>query len=186
MLIKVPDERAAQLKALADSEGITITDLIGRFINREIKAGRLPDETPGFRFTPNGKEIYVDIEGIKTLTISGGDALSVAKGLERVARTGGAFLDMDAPGQPKIGCVGSGVYLEFSGAGAKGRRVVARSVALDIARQLRSAVARVTAACEIENVDALLDDLEFGAVELDIDQATKQAIEGIGDLESGT
>jgi len=137
MLIKIPDERAAQLKALADSEGVTVTYLLGRFINREIKAGRLADETPGFRFKPKGQGIQVDIDGLKPQIISSDDARSLAKALENAASARGTFLDMDASGQPEVGRVGTGIYLKFSG--ARGRRVIAPSVAIDVARQLRSA-----------------------------------------------
>jgi hypothetical protein len=143
MIIKIPDERAAQLKTLADNEGITVTDLLGRFINREIKAGRLPDETPGFRFKRQDHKVYVEIDGVKATPISCDDARSLAKHLERVAKGGGAFLDMDTPGQPEVGRVGTGIYLKFSGAGANGRRVMAPSVALDVARQIRRAAQTV-------------------------------------------
>src|ERR1035437_2480372 len=117
MLIKVPDERAAQLKALADSEKITVTDLLGRFINQAIKAGRLPDETPGFRFNAKGQQVHVEIEGVKAPPMSCNDARSLAKALEQVVRKRGAFLDMDASGQPEVGRVGTGIYLTFSGVG---------------------------------------------------------------------
>jgi len=139
MLIKIPDERATQLKALADREAITVTDLLGRFINREIKVGRLPDETPGFRFKPIGRKVQIEIDGIKAPAIPHEDARSLADQLERIAIKGGAFLDADAPGSFQVGRVGNGVYLQFVSNGAKARRVLAPSVTLDVARQLRRA-----------------------------------------------
>ena len=46
--VKLPDERHAQLKALASARGVTMVGLIGEWINQEISAGRLPDAIPGF------------------------------------------------------------------------------------------------------------------------------------------
>lgn len=183
MLIKIPDERAAQLKALADKEGMTVTDLIGRFINREIKAGRLPDETPGFRFNAKGQQVHVEIEGVKAPPMSCNAARSLAKQLEYMASGKSKHrvtLDMDVPSLPEVGRVGTGVYLEFHGTGARGRRVIAPGVALDIARQLRRAAADADPN-NAKTVEQLLGDLELGADESD---ETSEVIEHLDELKS--
>ncbi len=47
-IIQLPDERAEQLRALSKARNMPITDLIGEYIEQQIKAGHLPAGVPGF------------------------------------------------------------------------------------------------------------------------------------------
>jgi hypothetical protein len=67
--IVVPDERAEQLNALAEVYGrISIADTVGVLINREIAAGRLPDELPGFEIIRRGDEVSLKATGVFQVT----------------------------------------------------------------------------------------------------------------------
>lgn len=137
MLIKIPDERAEQLKAIAAVQNLTVTDLIGQFVNAQIKAGKIPDTTPGFVVTKNGKQVEIAAE--RRVSLSAADALHAAEWLEKLIGGRGAMLDMDAPEQIEIARVGTGVKITI-GSGAKAfEKVFAPSVARDVARQLRNA-----------------------------------------------
>lgn len=59
-LIKLPEARALQLRAIADVNGCTVTEAVELLINREIKAGRLADTLHGFEITnANGHTWFV-------------------------------------------------------------------------------------------------------------------------------
>ncbi|MHC2021479.1 hypothetical protein [Methylobacterium sp. CM6247] len=47
-LIKIPEARALQLRAIATTRECTVTEAVEHLIHEEIKAGRLPDALPGF------------------------------------------------------------------------------------------------------------------------------------------
>jgi len=47
----IPLERGRQLKALADHDGVGVTELIERVIEDGIQRGAIPDEIPGFIIT---------------------------------------------------------------------------------------------------------------------------------------
>lgn len=57
-LIKLPDARALQLRAIADINECTMTEAIELLINREIKAGRLADAMPGFEIKTANKHVW--------------------------------------------------------------------------------------------------------------------------------
>lgn len=59
--ITLPGERAAQLRALADADGTTISEVIERLINSEIAAGRLPDTLPGFEVHVADRHVWLVI-----------------------------------------------------------------------------------------------------------------------------
>ncbi len=60
--IMLPEARIAQLRALADANGVTLTETIERLINNEIAAGRLPDTLPGFEVTPAVRRVYLTVD----------------------------------------------------------------------------------------------------------------------------
>ena len=89
------------------------------------------------------------------------------------------FLNWDAASQPEVGRVGTGIYVKFTGVGAKGRRVIAPSVALDLARQLRSAAE----VADVDPTDGQSVEQLLGDLELDADEGT-EVIECFDELKS--
>jgi len=57
-LIKLPEARALQLRAIADVNGCTVTEAVELLINREIRAGRLADALPGFEIKVANKHVW--------------------------------------------------------------------------------------------------------------------------------
>jgi hypothetical protein len=47
--ITVSTEQAAQLRQIASVYGISLTDLLGRLIDSEVRSGTIPDVVPGFQ-----------------------------------------------------------------------------------------------------------------------------------------
>lgn len=137
--IRLPSERADQLRLLAASQGVPITTLLNRLITAEIERLGLAEEI-GL-----GSDINVDPLEDGTVGVCGRDlatfiwtkpvALGVADAIERVTNKKGATLDIDAGLQ--IDRVGTSVRLKSIEADCE--RTFAPSVALDLAAIIRSA-----------------------------------------------
>jgi len=153
ILFRLPTERGQQLRTLARTRNTTITEVIAHWINQEIAAGTIPDTTPGFPIeaVKVGRKHAVSFgmviadDQIFLPPMRPEDAISAADALERIATKNGAWLNADLGADIlKFERAGTGVVIEIiDGVTEKEtRRVVPRSVALDIARQLRSAAAK--------------------------------------------
>lgn len=51
--IKIPRARAEQIKEIAQTHGITIADLVARWVRQEIEAGAIPAGLPGVKVVIN-------------------------------------------------------------------------------------------------------------------------------------
>lgn len=147
--IMLPAARLAQLHNLAALRDppISTTELIEEMIGREVEAGAIPDELPGFSICVlDHAEGYVpsfiidDDHDFGFERMRPADAL--ADVLDAVSRPGpaaGKSIGV-APRLLKIARVGRGVVIAGSLPGQ--RRTVTPRMACDLARQLRAAVAR--------------------------------------------
>lgn len=81
--ITLPFERGSQLRAIAAARGLSLTELICRYIESEVQAGAIPDEVPGFRLRVVSGFIEFSIQG-RTITLSKKEAGEVAKALADV------------------------------------------------------------------------------------------------------
>jgi hypothetical protein len=138
VIIKIPGERADQLKRLADSHNLSMADTIGMLINQEIGAGRLDESLTGLDVTLlKDRQIRLSILGIGDLTVKRGHALSLAKSLDEAAarkrRT--ATLDFD------VGLLvsGAGPAVKLKAVESDASRVLAPSIARDFANLIRKA-----------------------------------------------
>jgi hypothetical protein len=141
-LLRLPRERALQLKALAKVRSITMTELIAGLINDAIAAGELPDQVPGFwvgaiDVQNDSPVIKFEMDG-KAMQFLPAGAREVADALEAAVRDPAVYVTM--PGQTRVTVQrqGSGIAI-VAGLEDKVRRVVAPSIAGDLARQLRRA-----------------------------------------------
>ncbi|WP_157196497.1 hypothetical protein [Methylobacterium sp. 88A] len=149
--IMLPAARLAQLHNLAALRDppISTTELIEELIGREVEAGAIRDELPGFSIcvVDHGKgyvpSFIIDDDldfGFERMRPA--DALAIADVLDAVSRPGpaaGKSIGV-APRLLKIARVGRGVVLAGSLPGQ--RRTVTSRMARDLARQLRAAVER--------------------------------------------
>jgi hypothetical protein len=75
--ISLPSERASQLRAIANKRGLSLTELIRKYIESEIKAGVIADVIPGFRVEVVNGLIEFEIPG-RTITLTKKEAGEIA------------------------------------------------------------------------------------------------------------
>lgn len=132
--ILLPDERAEQLKRLAESQGVSIADAVGLLIRDAIEAGKIPDELPGFKVTRRGNSVKIDT-GTWSRTLTRDLAKSYANQIRAVTRpviTSGRdnpFIPLTDLGVKRRGV---GVKLVDQKSGTE--KTVAPGIAEDIAR----------------------------------------------------
>ncbi|MBL0406555.1 hypothetical protein JKG68_21590 [Microvirga aerilata] len=76
--IMLPGARVAQLRALAEADGTTISEVIDRLINAEIAAGRLPDRLPGFDVVPTAGRVFLSMQTFTFPAMSPAQARKIA------------------------------------------------------------------------------------------------------------
>lgn len=157
VIMKLHRARAGQIKALAEAAGIGGTEAIERLLNLAVEGGLIPDVLPGFEVIREGEFIHLTLEGQPIPGIAPEMALGVADDLEH-AGTGMAT----GKGRPRfygqddmadmnrmlvVGRVGSGVVVVFEklaaggkvGEGERTTAAMTRGMAVDLARQIRTA-----------------------------------------------
>jgi hypothetical protein len=85
--ITLPAERIAQLRTLAETEGDTITEVIERWINAEIAAGRLPDILPNFEVTSAEGRVWLTVKDFTFPALTPAQAGQFADVLLEIAET---------------------------------------------------------------------------------------------------
>jgi len=83
--IVLPAERSAQLRTFAEAEGITIVELIERWINAEIAAERFPDILPNFEVTAVEGRVWFTVKDFSFPTITPVQAEQMADTLLEMA-----------------------------------------------------------------------------------------------------
>lgn len=80
--ITLPTERAVQLRAIALAHGLSLTELLCKLIESEIKAGVITDDVPGFRLEKVGGIIEFQVQK-KTIRLTFQEADAIACALEQ-------------------------------------------------------------------------------------------------------
>lgn len=85
-VIRLPVERADQLRAIAQAHGLTLVETIERWIAQEIAAGTIPPDLPGvvIRIDPKGKGGMTLREAM--LNLDAEEARAMAGRLRQMAR----------------------------------------------------------------------------------------------------
>ena len=76
--IRLPDERAEQLRLIARAKNQTIPEVIADFVRAEIEKGTIPDAIPGIDVTKSGPEIVVKARDGFEVSIPLGEGPTVA------------------------------------------------------------------------------------------------------------
>ncbi|HEV7251675.1 MAG TPA: hypothetical protein VGN97_01040 [Mesorhizobium sp.] len=139
--VALAPERFAQLRRLADLDGKSLSDTIADFLNDAIRAGRLPDELPGWNVERHGDNImFANPEAGLTKRWPIDVALGVAKSLEELSHRGGSARGrQDWNARLELHRQGRGVKLIDLDTGASA--TAAFNVAEDLAAILRKAAA---------------------------------------------
>jgi hypothetical protein len=144
--VALPVPRHAQLKEIADKRGVSIADLIGQFVNQSIQKGEIADITPGLEVNIGGEPGT----GTPKVTLPIGEFLSrmapaVARQLADVLEDpekgkllfSSVIENPNVVGWDKLRVSGKGVALVLSSIKSGESVTMSRSIAKDVARQLR-------------------------------------------------
>ena len=160
-MVALPVPRHAQLKELAEKRGISMADAIGSFINEAIAAGELADVTPGAevrvgREPATGTPKVVLPIGDFTSRMSPDVARHLADVLEDPEKGKllvSSFIENpNTIGWDKLRVFGKGPAIVLSSARSRESLTMSKSIARDLARQLRACATLVQA--QIEQADA--------------------------------
>jgi hypothetical protein len=150
-LIKVPAERRDQLRQLSATRGMPIAEIIGEWINREIRAGALPDTLLGIHIMIEGARISVVIDGVALDPMTPGEAVDLARAMTSIARTGGACQVQLSASSLSVERAGSGVrFCVRARTGQKARRTMACSVVRDFGRLLHTASTAIQSETKVQ------------------------------------
>ena len=133
--LQLPAERIAQLHLLAGARSLTIADLIGDLVNREIAEGTIPADIPTLGVKRTGERVRIDAGAfVKELPVR--DAAKFADDLHAFLTPGASnpFLVSPKAGPLTAMRRGKGVMVRDPGTGAE--RVFALSIARDLARNI--------------------------------------------------
>ena len=64
-MLRLPDERGAQLRQIAEKKNPTVSELITDYIRSEIKAGTIPSNIPGINVAKAGESIAISAPGFE-------------------------------------------------------------------------------------------------------------------------
>lgn len=138
----IPDERAAQLRRIADEHGVKISDAIGLLINWGIEAGKVKDDIPGIVITRNGEVIDVELgdDWKKTFSLDGASlfAQDLREIIQSALKPGKSNPFMPVDYAAIVSRHGPGV--KIVDAETQSQKTLSKSVAGDVARMVAKAV----------------------------------------------
>lgn len=143
--ITLPVERAAQLHTLADALGVTVSEAVEHLINREIAAGTIPDELPGFEIKIAEKHVWLTMPDFGFPPLHPAHARYVADLLCHIADHGtagrGNVLGLADGMRLIVGRKGRGVLLigQDDALDRTCKASMTPQMARDLARQIRKA-----------------------------------------------
>ena len=145
VFLRISSDRAEQLRGIASARGRTITSLIDTLTIENIVMGYIPDQTPGIEYEPVDGDLAMIINGKLLEPLSLSEARDLADMLDDPGRCIGLFTSDEAMAVEvrKAGRGGVLLTATLSSSGEKVQRVFTRSVARDVARQIRNAVGRM-------------------------------------------
>lgn len=148
--IMLPAERIAQLRTLAEAKGITVIELIERWINAEIAAERLPDILPNYEVAAVEGRVWFTVKDFSFPTMTPVQAEQIANALLEIAEANdiagkkAKFGTGEDEISLKVARKGHGVLI--SGEDAQTERTVKASLtpgmARDLARIIRNEAAK--------------------------------------------
>ena len=86
-MLKLSDERGAQLKMIAEREGKTVVDAVSDMIRSKIDAGTIPADLPGVSIAKTGETVRIEMPGFA------GEVSAIEAGSGRLR----VILDADLP-----------------------------------------------------------------------------------------
>jgi hypothetical protein len=157
--LTLSEERGEQIRMIAAAHNLTITELLARFINLEIRRGTIPDEIPGYRIKCVDRHVEISIKKA-TIRATASEAKSIAEGIEQSAGDpiflaqsqlkdkstlfafyGDNWIDTSGGDNVLVRRRGRGLIIEFNKYKKRtaARRSLSPDVAYDLARLIRVA-----------------------------------------------
>ena len=136
-MIGVPAQHAEQVRAIARARGKRIADLIGEFVDANIKAGVIPPDIPGMQIKKKDNKVNIDFGGvIRAFTEQ--EAKNLATSLKDILTPGPKNPFMPASGFSVVNGGNRGVELRDGLTGQK--LVIAPGVARSLANWIGGVV----------------------------------------------
>ncbi|MGF7160343.1 hypothetical protein FHS85_001966 [Rhodoligotrophos appendicifer] len=149
-MLKIPDERASQLKRLSRHHGKPMTEVLGSLIAQELEKEGLSRDMPGLGAevvkTNVGLRIAITVENITTAGLNVSEAIGLANAIDQIShKAGRASVSFKSTSDKmEVDRVGSAVRLaihdDLTETAAK--RVMPVSIAQEFAHQIRLAAER--------------------------------------------
>lgn len=122
--IKLSPRRHEQLRAIASTLGLSITDTIGHLVNKEIAAGTIPNTIPGIVVRRVDDGVFIQIDENEPATVAFDTARKIVEALRSVANGGTGIVELqpfDASKSFSVVRKGTGIKLQvpFHGPTAK-------------------------------------------------------------------
>lgn len=92
--IKLSPRRHEQLRAIASTLGLSLTDTIGHLVNKEIAAGTIPNSIPGIVVRRLDDGVHIQIDDRASATVTFETARRMAEALRSVANGGSAIINV--------------------------------------------------------------------------------------------
>ena len=128
-LLQLPSERMAQLRNLSRNRDITISDLIGEYVNDQITKGNLEADLPGFKIERIGDSVSIDT-GDWTKTIPASTAETLGYAISAILKPGKNNPFMPLPG---IDLVRRGTSIKIVDLDTGKEKTISRGIAADLA-----------------------------------------------------
>lgn len=145
-LLKLPFPLHAQLKALAKTRDTTMVQLIADLVDQAAAAGEIPDAIPGFIIDVSGNRISLMAGADRIAVMTADEARDFADTLESVTQKN-LVAHVVESGVVSVGSIrrrGTGISIEPDIGDPTRSYVVAPSVALSLARQIRKSASAIS------------------------------------------
>lgn len=141
--IVVPDEREAQLRAIADAHNVTVADAVGLLVGWAIEQGRVPAGIPGIEVRRDGSNVVIDFGAFtRTYELELAKAFAVAlKWYSRPKTTAFSEILEAFSGAEVVGISRRGTAIKIAGDDG-----TERTLAPSIARELAEIIERTSGA----------------------------------------
>lgn len=147
--IKLSPRRHQQLRSIASTLGLSITDTIGHLVNKEIAAGTIPNTIPGIVVRRLDDGVLIQIDDNEPATVALDTARKIVEALRSVANGGSGIVHpspFDASKSFGVVRQGTGIKLQVPFHGPTAKKLAdAPAFPADLAHDLAALIEQAAA-----------------------------------------
>lgn len=147
--IKLSPRRHEQLRSIASTLGLSITDTIGHLVNKEIAAGTIPNTIPGIVVRRLDDCVLIRIDDNEPATVALDTARKIVEALRSVANGGSGVVELqpfDASKSFAVTKQGTGIKLQVPFHGPTAKKLAdAPAFPADLAHDLAAVIEQTAA-----------------------------------------